>query len=662
LFDTSVDGPVLEYVVAQMTRPEAFLAKVLELYERPEETSIDMLELADGRIFERYSQPQKLGNEIVGRVWSFRDITQHKRAEEALRAERDYSASIIAGTPAIFCSLTPDGSCISINPAGERITGYRAQELIGRNWWVIVYPGKEYEQVEQLLRHLETSPVSDYEMTLTRKDGDRRTIAWSSFNRYDQEGNHTEIIGFGHDITERKQAEVSRLKAKLAEEASLAKSEFLANMSHEIRTPLNAIIGMTELALEDDLDERQNDTYHTINREADALLSIINKFLDFSKLEAGKLELEEIPFDLAMTMKDVADSITFQAGRKGLEVIFHLSPDVPSRLTGDPCRLRQVLINLSSNALKFTHQGVIHLHGELAGDRGERITIRFSVKDTGIGIPLDKQAAVFESFTQADGSTTRKYGGTGLGLAISKKLVELMGGEIGVESEEGRGSTFWFTSIFGRQREPSPEQSDASPKDLMVRTADDIHTNPGQGEEEAKDARKKIRILLVEDYPTNQLVALQYLNAAGYHVELAEDGQQAVDACNQMRYDLILMDIQMPVMDGYLATKLIREMENQGPVVNGEKCTAEKPGCRTPIIAMTAHAITGYRERCLNAGMDDHITKPIRRKELLALVEKWLTPVPDDHSIITSPEATEDPAGPMDYKRQQKSLNRIPPF
>jgi len=641
LLDTTVKDPVLEYVVAQMAHPDKFLAKVMELYEHPGEISVDLLELSDGRVFERYSQPQKIGNEIVGRVWSFRDITQRRKTEKALLAERDYSASIISGTPAIICCVSPDGTLISINPAGERITGYRSEELIGRNWWEIMYPGDAYDQVLQLFRQLEEGPVYDYEMTMIRKDSDRRTVAWSSLNRYDPEGNLTEIIGFGHDVTERKQAEVSRLKAKLAEEANLAKSEFLANMSHEIRTPLNAIIGMTELALEDDLDEKQIDTYHTINREASALLGIINTVLDFSKLEAGKLELEEISFDLTAIMEDVADSIAFQAGRKGLEVRFHLPPDIPLCLAGDPCRLRQVLINLSSNALKFTHKGEIHLRCELAEDMGERVRLRFSVKDTGIGIPPAKQAAVFESFTQADGSTTRKYGGTGLGLAISRQLAELMGGEIGVESEEGRGSTFWFTAVFHRQKEASVDSTDGDLENMKITAG---HLQAGGG-------LRRIRILLVEDYPANQQVASRHLYSAGYHIDLAEDGQQAVDACKQKKYDLILMDIQMPVMDGYQATQLIREMESQVHERAGESGKTGNLSGRTPIIAMTAHAIAGYRDRCLAAGMDDYITKPIRRKEFLSLIEKWLMPDQNTDAPASHTASSEDPGVPMNYEQ-----------
>jgi two-component system, sensor histidine kinase and response regulator len=715
---------------------------------------------------------------------------EHNQVLTTLRESEEKYRTILENIEDGYYEIDLAGNFIFFSDSLSRILGYSKDELMGMNYRQ--YMDKETaRKVFGTFNQVYTTgkAAKAVEWKLLTKDGSDRFVEASISLRRDREGRPIGFQGMARDITARKVTEVALLKAKLAEEASQAKSEFLANMSHEIRTPLNAIIGMTELAMDDDLDDRQRDAFHTITSEANALLAIINDVLDVSKMEAGKLDLEEIPFDLSVTLEDVADSIAFQALQKGLEVISHLSPDMPCRLTGDPGRLRQILINLSGNALKFTHKGEIYLHGELAGQIGERVLIRFSVKDTGIGIPLDKQSAIFESFTQADGSTTRKYGGTGLGLAISKQLAELMGGEIGVESEPGRGSTFWFTAVFGKQREAAVERRNVSLKDLKVLVVDDNITNrlilveslkswdclpievsggeealsalkesvssektfnliltdlqmPGMNgfdlarevrasvstripiimlsssgnrgdgrrcteigidgyltkpikrdrlhraigtvlgyseeqttnprlvtkhtlsEEFGKEppppsfigAKKDIRILLVEDYPTNQQVALRHLASAGYRVELAEDGQQAVDARKRTQYDLILMDIQMPVMDGYLATKLIRDMEieNRGALIDSEKCRAGKSECRTPIIAMTAHAIKGYRERCLNSGMDDYITKPMKRKDLLAMVEKWTSPVPVAHSTVCEPEApglTPDKTAPMDYER-----------
>jgi PAS domain S-box-containing protein len=669
------------------------------------------------------------------------DITERERSEEALRATEELFRTAFENAPFGMCLTGLNGHFLQANTALCRMLGYSQQELTAGAWQAITHPD-DLEPGRQAAQRMIGNPATpvEFEKRYFHKSG---TVIWARLKISAVTNGHCEVchyITHIEDITARKQAEEELVKAKeAAEAASRAKSQFLANMSHEIRTPMNGVIGMNGLLLDTDLTPEQREYAETARRSGEALLTVINDVLDFSKIEAGKLQIESIVFDLRLVLEDVDEMLAAKAEEKKLDLVLEYAPGVPRQFIGDGGRIRQVVTNLVGNAIKFTSHGQVVVTATCDQQIGRQAQMRIGVTDTGIGIPAEKIGVLFEQFSQVDGSTTRNYGGTGLGLAISKRLVNLMGGSVGVTSRPGEGSTFWFTLPLQLDSQPdvapvpvgelrgtrvlivddnevnrrvlheqvvgwgmrngscaSGEEAlralqaarlggdpypiaiidyqmpgmdgaaltaiikdDPATRDTIVvmltsvghgsdashcagcdaylvkpvRSSQLLQTlaaawakrrgahlvATGSPVRRASDRRAivtgpanghPIRVLVAEDNVVNQRVAVMMLEKLGIRADVAADGREAVDLFAQMPYDLVLMDCQMPEMDGYDATREIRKHEAEDR--------------RAVIIAMTADVVGGARNHCLDAGMDDYIAKPVRLEDLAAILNKAL--------------------------------------
>ncbi len=600
---------ILSAVLDRVKYPEAFLRRIGELNDDPDITDHCEIELRDGRTLERYSTSlrSERGHDL-GRVWFFRDITARKRAEHALHDSEEKFRQLAENIRQVFWLTAPAANeLLYLSPAFEQVWG-RTCDSVYQNpmsWAEAIHPD-DLERAHAIFARQMRGESDDSEYRIRTPDGQEKWIRDRAFPIRDESGQLIRIAGLAEDITERKHYEAQLIQARqAADTANQAKSTFLAQMSHEIRTPMNGVIGMLQLLAETDLSPLQQQYAQVAQDSGNMLLAIISDILDLSKIEARKVTFEKLDFNLRQILESSVESLRVRALAKGLAFDMQVAADTPDLLRGDPQRLRQILTNLVSNAVKFTGSGKVSLDVRVERQAHDTATLRFAVVDTGIGIRPDQAAGLFSPFVQADSSTTRKYGGTGLGLAISKQLVEMMGGSIGLDSREGEGSTFWFTAVFGTPVGPGgPATVEVSFNQIALasQAANRPFVSCGVG-----PAACEVRILVADDDPTNRIVMKALLDKLGYQSSSVDNGAEAVEALRQGKYDVVLMDWQMPIMDGPEATRRIRASRHS----------------HVPIVAVTASTMAGDRETCILAGADDYLPKPVELHRLAEVLAKW---------------------------------------
>lgn len=525
--------------------------------------------------------------QITGFVGIAKDITAKKIWERQIMLSEERHRGFFEHSQGLMCTHDLKGRFLTVNPAGAELLGYSAEEYLQKTLFDLV--PAEYEHiVRAYLRQIKEIGYFKGLMKVQHRDGSIKTWMYNNILSELIDGEKY-VIGNAVDMTERILMEKELIKAKVqAEQNAYAKDMFLANMSHEIRTPMNAIVGFANLLKDTPLNEEQAEYLSYINTSTENLLGIINDILDISKIESGHIVIEEVPFSVKDITKTVKSLLKGKATEKGIELDCNIDNNIPDSLLGDPTRLNQILLNLTNNAIKFTNAGSVKITVEQMSSTDTESTVLFKITDTGIGIPKDKLELIFDRFTQANSDTTRKYGGTGLGLSISKSLVELQNGELWVESVPDEGSTFVFTITYKKIKEEVDKNKNGNNTELV--------------------SDKKIHILLVEDNVLNQKLALRVLEKFGFTTDLAQNGRIAVEKVSSNRYDMILMDLQMPEMDGYQATTFIRnELKNQ-----------------TPIMAMTAHSLVGEKDKCIEIGMNEYITKPFNQRELFEKIMSFV--------------------------------------